>query len=424
MKETTKNSSWSSLQKIGFRFLFTYTLLFIVLYNNDAFAIFSDWFNGFSDWVKNILASIANSTGYFKYEVSISDNGSGDTMVHYLVVLLSFCLSIISALVWTFLDTKRKNYDTLNYYMVLAIRFYVGLMLFSYGLAKFYGQFPSPTFVDLNTPLGHNSKMGLAWLFFGVSKSYENFLGFVEILAILLLFRRTYVLGAFICLATTVNIVMVNYMFGVSVKLLASHLLFFCIVLLFPYLKQIYHFFMGNTVRLQNKILQFKLFPKYPRFQKVKPFIVLLLLFGNLYENNKLYQDFYKELEDNKYRGFYVVDSVIKGKDTIPTKKIKNFTYDYVDWHYTNYVSIITEDFSPSYQYVVPDMDKNEILMYYSSANSSKKDTVRYATRFMEETLLLKGKIAQDSVFIKMTRKENPLDDYWLIKDSFRWINN
>ena len=66
--------------------------------------------------------------------------------------------------------------------------------------------------------------MGLAWTFLGFSKGYNLFMGVAELMAGLLLFRRTVAIGAIITLMTTANVMAVNYFYDVPVKIVSTAL--------------------------------------------------------------------------------------------------------------------------------------------------------------------------------------------------------
>ncbi|WP_057940140.1 hypothetical protein [Algoriphagus resistens] len=172
-------------------------------------------------------------------------NGSGDTTFNYMELISFPIIALILALLFIVIFRKRSWITKLFSWSLIYARYYVGLVLISYGVAKFMiGQFPSPGIYTLEQTFGDSSPMGLAWRFFGYSDTYKIFMGLSEITAgSLLLFRRTAVLGALISIAVTTNIVLVNFSFDVPVKLMSSHLLFFSILILLPSVKVLLDFF-------------------------------------------------------------------------------------------------------------------------------------------------------------------------------------
>ena len=242
MSTTVENANWSQLKKIAFRFFFTYFGLFILLKNNGAYPFYqliSSFFNTtvlykFIPWVGKIVLGVT-------YPIRTGPNGSGDTTYDYVLVFVILITAIITTIIWTIFDKKSKNYKRLYYWLTLAIRLYVGLMLINYGLVKVIKlQFSSPSLYRLTETYGESSPMGLAWTFLGFSNGYNIFMGIAEIAAVLLLFRRTLTLGAIITLMTTANVMAVNYFYDVPVKILSTHLVLMTLFLLAYNFKQLF----------------------------------------------------------------------------------------------------------------------------------------------------------------------------------------
>ena len=247
MSELSSDTTWSSLEKIGFRFISVYFLLIVLFQNNGAFpfwyklfAIPQGWLNKFIPWLGTNVYGITD-------EISIKLTGSGDTLFDYLVVLTSFIIAVLAAVLWSILDRKRSNYRKLYYWLTVTVRYYVGLMLISYGMVKVIQlQFAYPGLYRLVSAYGESSPMGLAWTFLGFSKGYNLFIGTAEVLAGLLLFRRTMTFGAIITLMTTMNVMAVNYFYDVPVKILSTHLVIMTLFLLSKDIKRLALFFFTN----------------------------------------------------------------------------------------------------------------------------------------------------------------------------------
>ena len=71
-------------------------------------------------------------------------------------------------------------------------------------------------------------------------------MGIAEVLAGLLLFRRTLTFGAVITLMTTMNVMAVNYFFDVPVKILSTHLVIMTVFLLSRDIKKVMQFLVTN----------------------------------------------------------------------------------------------------------------------------------------------------------------------------------
>ncbi|TJY37153.1 hypothetical protein [Pontimicrobium aquaticum] len=249
---SVSTSKWSVLERLGFRFSFLYFILYIVFQNNGAYPFWgvlmkypTQLLHKFIPWVgKNILN--------LSYEITTFTNGSGDTTYDYVLVFTIFITAIFGTIIWSLLDRNRINYTKLYYWLTVAMRFYVGLMLINYGLVKVIKlQFPEPAFYRLIEPYGDSSPMGLAWTFLGFSKGYNLFMGIAEVAAVLLLFRRTLTFGLIITLMTTANVMAVNYFYDVPVKLLSTHLVLMTLFLLLKDFKKLCTFFFtSNPVSL------------------------------------------------------------------------------------------------------------------------------------------------------------------------------
>ncbi|TDK47923.1 hypothetical protein [Algoriphagus formosus] len=198
--------------------------------------------------------------------------GSGDTTYDYVRIPALFTLSFFIGLLLSLLKyTQTKGLEFYNWMLVYA-RYFVGLTLISYGVAKFLeGQFAGPSFYSMEILVGDISPMGLAWRFFGYSDTYKIFMGLSEIIAgLLLLIRRTSILGALVSIAVCLNIVLVNFSFDVPVKLFSSHLLLFSALILIPKIKPIFEFFLLNR---QSNLGEIK-----PHFTQKRARIIRLVL--------------------------------------------------------------------------------------------------------------------------------------------------
>ena len=205
----------------------------------------------------------------------IERTGSGDTTFDYVTIPAMMAVSFVIGLILFAIKKVRENSAGFYKWALVYARYFVGLTLISYGVAKFLvGQFPGPSLYSVDVLYGEMSPMGLAWRFFGYSDTYKIFMGVSEILAgFLLLFRRTVVLGALVSIAVCTNIVLVNFSFDVPVKLFSSHLLVFSILVLLPSMKAIVDFFLLHKTSGLGELT--------PYFKKRKYRIVWLLF--NIY---------------------------------------------------------------------------------------------------------------------------------------------
>lgn len=247
------NTPWNIYKKISFRFFFLLLSLFIILNNNGAFPFFYYVIKYPTLVLHDLIPWFSQHVLHYNYDFKIYTNGSGDTSYDWVLLVFMFLISVVGCFIWSVFDRKRKSYHTAYYWLIVLVRFYLAFTLVMYGAIKVIKlQFPDPSLFRLLQPFGQASPMGLAWTFLGFSKGYNVFMGIIEVSAILLLFRRTVIIGAFLSLAATVHVMAMNYFFDVPVKQLSTALVVMCLFILAPHFLKLYRFF----VRYENQQLE------------------------------------------------------------------------------------------------------------------------------------------------------------------------
>jgi hypothetical protein len=135
---------------------------------------------------------------------------NGPSFTDWIIYLL---FALATAVAWTFFDkNKTKEYNNLYYWFRVILRYRLAMAIIAYGFIKLYPlQAPLPSISNLNTNYGDFTRWKLFGLSLGIVPSYQSFLGGVEIvLGLLLLFRKTASLSAFIVIVFTGNVFMSN----------------------------------------------------------------------------------------------------------------------------------------------------------------------------------------------------------------------
>lgn len=275
------NTNWTSSLKISFRFAFIFITTFIILFNNGAYPLFSYIVRPIEQGTYSFVAWFAKNVLSYAGAIEMQSTGSGDTTYAWFTLIFIFIVAIIGGIIWSILDRNKKNYDDIYYWLITFIRYYIAFMLINYGTIKLtHSQMLPPGLNRLMQPLGEFSPMGLAWTYFGYSYGYNIFVGVAEILAGLLLFRKTIVLGALVTVAVSINIMSTNYFFDVPVKITSTSLLLFSIFILLPYAQSLCDFFIREK---PAQILNYKR-PKYDKTWKNKLLLIVkisvLAIFG------------------------------------------------------------------------------------------------------------------------------------------------
>jgi uncharacterized membrane protein YphA (DoxX/SURF4 family) len=238
--------AWPLPLRIVFRFVFAYLVFYLpsVVFNAiPAFETESDPYTKLCDpmvlWAGKHV---------FGVEITIRPAGSGDTTWNYVQVFCFAVLAAVITVIWSALDSRRPNYRRLNAWLRVAIRFCLAMTMFIYGAVKVIkSQFPDPSLDRLMRSYGDSSPMGLLWTFMGFSEGYNFFAGSGELLGgILLMTRRTTLLGALVSLGVMGHVAVLNMCYDVPVKLLSLHLVALAILLILPDAQRLADFFLFN----------------------------------------------------------------------------------------------------------------------------------------------------------------------------------
>jgi hypothetical protein len=134
-----------------------------------------------------------------------------------------------------------------------AVRFVLAYEMIRYGVPKLIGMQFYPQYFRWDKRVIDQSPMALAWEFLGRTYWYQAFGGLIEVgSAVLICFRRTTLIGA--CLMTTVllNVALIDYFYGVPVKLYASLYLLLDVALIARVWRRLWAFFLAPVERIER----------------------------------------------------------------------------------------------------------------------------------------------------------------------------
>ena len=186
--------------------------------------------------IGKLLFVLVKHLDYFDY--IIPEIQSDSILLYGLLCLLFLASSLV-----TLLFKKKTTRLVQSQYFKYALHFYLALHLLKYGCSKlFLEQFYTPEPNILGTPLGNLDPDILYWSVIGINTKYQIFLGSIEIICgVLLLFKHTQKIGLWIALSLLINIVAINFMYDISVKVFSSFLTLVCLYLLAPEIKRTIH---------------------------------------------------------------------------------------------------------------------------------------------------------------------------------------
>ena len=181
--------------------------------------------------------------------VSTIGNGSGDTTYSYVQAFLTFALALAAALVWFLADRRATDHPYLKDFLRSGLRYWLAGIMTGYGLAKLSSlsnQLPEPGLWRLAERYGESSPMGILWTFMGSSRAYTHFAGAMELLgALLLVWRRTALLGALVSTCVMLNVMVMNFCYDVPVKLFSAHLVAAAVLVALPDARRLAQVFLG-----------------------------------------------------------------------------------------------------------------------------------------------------------------------------------
>jgi uncharacterized membrane protein YphA (DoxX/SURF4 family) len=430
------NTSWSRIEKFCFRFfccffiIYTFPfplniLQYVLPYDSENPPKLIGWYNellGFYDsgmhafipWIGKHILRLPNP-------VTIFTNGSGDTTFDYVAMFSFLMLSITGAIIWTILDRKRGSYSAANYWLRVLVRYYLGLIMISYGFYKVYHvQMTSPFLSQLVQPFGDKSPMGLAWSFVGYSKAFSAFTGWGEIIGgFLLFFRRTTTLGSLILVIVLSNIVAINFCYDVPVKLYSSVLLIMSVFLLSPDAGRLWSVLYSNKPTLPVTFMM----PLKKRWMNrsrlvLKYLVIVLGIYTTIHSIQKNVKGYGDERTKPHYYGIYNVQYWLRNRDTVQPLTTDTTRWKRLILDFPGYAAVYL--MNDSIKYYVFNVDSSfKTVTLNTNADTAHKYKMTISGD--SSRLYLEGLLVKDSVRIWF-RSQDP-NSFRLLNRGFHWVN-
>ncbi len=450
---STQSLPWNIYKQIAFRFVLIFFILFIVFLDWSVNPVFSYFYYEGSlaeilDWVISWLGKYVFRIPYTI--ISPYDGQHNDRTYIYLLYFAMAAIAAIGTILWSTLDRKRTNYETVYYWLTTIVRYYLAFTLFLFALEKFFKmQFPDLGLYTLTEPVGNLSPMSLAWAFFGYSYSYNIFIGIAESAALLLLFRRTMIFGAILTLVTLGNVMAVNFSYDVHAKMYPTALFVMTFFLLLPYINRLIKFFFTNQATSLPPI-QAPVFTK--RWMNISKNVFKFLLIG--YFTIFSVKDYFvskqkknikeKSKSQSELSGIFDVMSFVVNKDTLLDGSPQRWNQIVIGGSRER---IRLRGDSVAYLFV--SVDNGELLVYknpkhlssneqeifneygFSQRITMNVDSILIARQVMNKfqfkladsaTLMLNGAIDNNSVSITAKKRIVKTKDFRLIKNGFHWV--
>ena len=265
MAAASPSRPWNTATRVAFRFTFCYVAQYALGCGNATAWRALPWVGTHvfeplcatpyllaAQWFAQHLLHLHGPAAH------LHSTGYGDRALDWIAAGLMLVLAAIATIIWSALDRRRTDYNTLLAWFRFGVRLTLAVAMLNYGSWKIFPiQMPPPSLAVLNEPLGSTSPLTLLWTLLGLNPLYENICGGIEFLgALLLLSRRTALMGALLAAFVMTNVVLFNCFFDVPVKLYAANLLLMALVAIVPDLRSLFGFFWSHTPSAPTSLWQ------------------------------------------------------------------------------------------------------------------------------------------------------------------------
>jgi hypothetical protein len=341
-------------------------------------------------WSTKIVSFLSGG----KVDTIYSDSSGFVIWIGFILIL-----SIILALLLTFL--ARKDFFRFSVWNQIGAAYYLALILLMYGFNKiFLYQFSFPEPNILYTPIGQLNRDILYWSTMGTAPSYSIFAGIMEVIpAILLLFRRTRVLGSLIAFFVLIHVLMTNIGFGIHVKFLSGFLLILSSYIIFPHLKSIFQFFSGRHVR-GISILDS---PQIKGYFILKPLMIGLILIEALGPAFSVGYFNGNEIPKPYFHGAYQLETNDENIERVFFNKDRYF------------ITSTHHDLFKSYRYELSFAKQHQVIHLYEMSQEIGELRIEESSEHDVNQINFRGFIENDSV--SWTGTKIPLDNLPIYQD-------
>jgi hypothetical protein len=413
----TPRPEWSASTRIAFRFAFAYLVLFLFPFPLDLIpgtgkllALYGHLWDAIVVWTGQHVLRLPTP-------VSTVQNGSGDKTYDYVFLFATVVLAIVIALVWS-LVTRRREHATLYEWLRVYVRYALAATMLSYGMSKvFKSQFPLPTQLRLLQPIGDSSPMGLLWTFMGFSTPYTFLAGAAEAVGgLLLLFRRTTMLGCVLLLGVMGNVMALNYCYDVPVKLYSTQLWLMAGFLLLPDLRRLAGFFLFHHAIPASPLQGAPVAPRWRVAGGAAKYVMAgLIVFTMTKSGYEAWRKWGDGAVKDRIEGAYAVEQFTKNGREVPA------SYQ-IRWRkvgISGYRFVVRRMDDTSNRYRLEHDSKKRTLALWPDT-SAVHDTLAYAWADSSH-LALSGVLGGDSIQVGLRKLD--ATSFPLMSRGFHWVN-
>jgi hypothetical protein len=374
-------------------------------------------------WLNDNLFQVA--------EVLVPMGGSGDTSFGWAQQFTYLLLAGSGMVIWTVLDRNRPSYAQLHYWLCILIRYSLAAIAFSYGFIKILAmQMTFPNLSQLATPLGDYLPMRLSWMFIGYSTPYQVFSGVAELLvALLLIWRRTALLGALLAVGVFANVAVLNLSYDIPVKIYSINLFIASLYLVGQEKDRLLAFFILNSPALPSGLYEKAFVGKAKIARIVAKSLFILMSFGMTAFS---YIQYYQSDLESRTRvlepiepGQYHVELFVKNGDTIPESLADTLRWRDVIFDYDGAGSVSANDSSMRMRYgrayFAYEPDSAGVTLEWRKSVWDSAVLVTFDMELLPENgMILQGKKGEDHLYLKLKKLKR---HFPLTERQFHWIS-
>ncbi len=333
----------------------------------------------------------------------------GDYPQHFQVFYIGLAAGAVVGAVFG-LFAKKEHSMMARSINTDLIRYFLACVLLFYGIVKVMAtQFPhmmanmDARFVELNP-------MRVAWTFFGYSRGYQMFLGWGEMLpAILLLFRRTTLLGAIVAAIVMLNVFFINVFFEVCLKLNSGLYFGLAMFLVLQQTGRLWKFFISNKEVAREEEIEMR--PAW--FKKSVLVLNWIMVLGILGWAGEKFYDTY--LYSNRLaslpsvQGAWRVEKVSKwdagqwrpvdATDSLCANKL----------YFEGSLGVIKNEMIRDRFILAVDEPRKDLTLTFRTANNEFEPDVHWRFNLKSDSLEIWGKWKRDSLNMKCTLRKEKL---------------
>ncbi len=445
------------IRRYSFRFAFIYWIIYCLpqpvqqiqagfgFLFPKTFANFNTWLAKINQWevapvqfyqakMKEAVEWVASNRLGIEYEL-VMPAGSGDTTYNFVQLLLYFVVAISVAGLWSLCDWRRTDHPWLRDGLRSYIRFILAITMLSYGLAKVgwaINQFPEPNVDRLMKTYGDSSPMNLVWTFMGASRPYTIFAGMGEVIgALLLVWRRTSMIGSAVIIGVMLNVVMLNFCYDVPVKQYSFHLFFMAVFLLLADSGRLANIFVWN--RPAQAVDMRPPFTNHYSIwvhRVIKVLMIAILIGIPIWQRAQMESNYQEtKLAQPEFFGAYQVEKFEKNGELMPpvltdASRWKSISFQRLPYgpggvrKQTDYMMVRMMNGMMGGGFVTIDEEIQKVELPAQQPSVPKVISIKSID---EKTIEISGNVGEDEFKIRCRRVTR--EDFLLVNRGFHWIN-